>query len=169
MMPKSLLRHPLAAARLQDLEHDTFRPVLDDPSAQNHARAIQRVVLCTGKLAIEMLAHKLRNDAQDVAIVRVEMLYPFPLTSLKKILTNYPGIHEVVWVQEEPLNMGAWSYMSSRLPTLLEPNVELNVISRPPRPSPATGFSDLFQFEQERIIEGALRTTVKQYGGENGG
>ena len=116
-----------------------------------------------------MFANKLREEVQDVAIVRVEMLYPFPAKALKKMLKNYPGAHEIVWVQEEPLNMGAWSYMSSQLTTLFGPNVELNVISRPSRPSPATGFSDLFQFEQERIIEGALRTTVKLYGGEHGG
>jgi 2-oxoglutarate dehydrogenase E1 component len=169
MMPKSLLRHPLAAARVQDLEQDIFRQVLDDPSAQNHAGAIRRVVLCSGKIAIELLTHKLRDEAQDVAIVRVEMLYPFPQESLKKILKNYPGAYEIVWVQEEPLNMGAWSYMSPQLTKLLEPNVELNVISRPSRPSPATGFSDFFHFEQERIIEGALRTTVQLYGGEHGG
>jgi 2-oxoglutarate dehydrogenase E1 component len=116
-----------------------------------------------------MLAYKLRNEAQDVAIVRVEMLYPFPAAALKKVLANYPVVHEVLWVQEEPLNMGAWSYMSSQLTTLLGPDIELNVISRPARPSPATGFSDLFQFEQEQIIEGALRTTVKQFGGKHGG
>jgi 2-oxoglutarate dehydrogenase E1 component len=168
IMPKSLLRHPLAAAYLQDLEQETFRPVLDDPSAQNHAGAIQRVVLCTGKIAIELLAHKLREEAQDVAIVRVEMLYPFPEKQLKKILKNYAAAHEIVWVQEEPLNMGAWNYMAPQLTTLLGTNVELNVISRPSRPSPATGFSDLFQAEQERLIEGALRITVKQYGGEHG-
>ncbi len=168
MMPKSLLRNPLAAAHLQELEQDTFRPVLDDPSAQNHAEAIRRVVLCTGKIAIEMFTHKLRNEAQDVAIVRVEMLYPFPQETLKKMLKNYPGVHEVVWVQEEPLNMGAWGYMYPHLTTLFGSSVELNVISRPSLPSPATGFSDLFQLEQERIIEGALRTTVKQFGGEYG-
>jgi 2-oxoglutarate dehydrogenase E1 component len=169
MTPKSLLRHPLAAASLQDLDQESFRPVLDDPSALNHSGSIRRVVLCTGKIAIDMFAHKLREEAQDVAIVRVEMLYPFPAEALKKVIMNYPGAHEIVWVQEEPLNMGAWSYMSSQLTTLIGPDIELNVISRPARPSPATGFSDLFQFEQERIIEGALRTAVKHYGGEYGG
>ncbi len=169
MTPKSLLRHPLAAASLQDLVQETFQSVIDDRSALTRAGAIGRLVLCTGKIAIDMLAHKLREQAQDVAIVRVEMLYPFPAEALKKVITNYPDAHEIVWVQEEPLNMGAWSYMSSQLATLFDPDIELNVISRPASPSPATGFSDLFQFEQERIIEGALRTTVKQYGGEYGG
>jgi 2-oxoglutarate dehydrogenase E1 component len=169
MTPKSLLRHPLAAASLQELVQETFQPVLDDRSALTRAGAIRRIVLCTGKIAIDMLAHKLRAQEQDVAIVRVEMLYPFPAAALKKVLDNYPEAHEIVWVQEEPLNMGAWSYMSSQLTTLPGPDIELNVISRPARPSPATGFSDLFQFEQEQIIEGALRTTVKQFGGKHGG
>ena len=169
MTPKSLLRHPLAAASLQELAQETFQPVLDDRSALTRAGAIRRIVLCTGKIAIDMLAHKLRAQEQDVAIVRVEMLYPFPAAALKKVLANYPEAHEVLWVQEEPLNMGAWSYISSQLTTLLGPDIELNVISRPARPSPATGFSDLFQFEQEQIIEGALRTTVKQFGGKHGG
>ncbi len=169
MTPKSLLRHPLAAASLQELIQETFQPVLDDRIALSHADAVRRMVLCTGKIAIDMLANKLHAQAQDVAIVRVEMLYPFPAEALKKALANYPEANEVVWVQEEPLNMGAWSYISSQLSMLLDQGIELNVIARPARPSPATGISDLFQFEQERIIEGALRTTVNQYGGKHGG
>jgi len=104
-----------------------------------------------------------------VAIVRVEMLYPFPEEALKKALANYPLAREGVWVQEEPLNMGAWSYISPQLSSVLGSDIELNVIARPARSSPATGFSDLFQFEQERIIEGALRLSVKQYGGKHVG
>ncbi len=167
MTPKSLLRHPLAAASLQELAQDTFRPVLDDRTALTRADAVRRIVLCTGKLAIDLFTHELRAQAQDVAIVRVEMLYPFPAEALKKLLANYPEAREVVWVQEEPLNMGAWSYMSSQLSSLLL-GIELHVIARPARSSPATGFSDLFQFEQEQILEGALRSTVKQYGGTHG-
>jgi len=168
MTPKSLLRHPLAAASLQELAQDTFRPVLDDRAALTHADAVRHIVLCTGKLAIDLFTHELRAQAQDVAIVRVEMLYPFPTEALKKLLANYPEAREVVWVQEEPLNMGAWNYMSSQLSSLLESNTELNVIARPARSSPATGFSDLFQYEQEQILEGALRSTVKQFGGKHG-
>jgi 2-oxoglutarate dehydrogenase E1 component len=169
MTPKSLLRHPLAAANLQELTEDSFQPVLDDRSAIAHADAVRRVVLCTGKIAIDLFAHELRRQAQDVAIVRVELLYPFPAEALKKALANYSEAREAVWVQEEPINMGAWSYMSSQLPSILGSGIELSVIARPARSSPATGFSDLFQFEQERIIEGALRTSVKQVGGKHGG
>jgi 2-oxoglutarate dehydrogenase E1 component len=168
MTPKSLLRHPLAAARVQELAQDTFRPVLDDRAALTRADAVRRIVLCTGKLAIDLFTHELRAQAQDVAIVRVEMLYPFPAAALKKLLATYPEAREVVWVQEEPQNMGAWSYMSSQLTSLLGSDMDLNVIARPARSSPATGFSDLFQFEQEQILEGALRSTVKQFGGKHG-
>jgi 2-oxoglutarate dehydrogenase E1 component len=168
MTPKSLLRHPLASSYLQDLEREMFITVLDDSLAQKSIADIRRVVLCSGKIGIELLAHKLRDKVEGVAVVRVEMLYPFPAQALKAILDGYEGASEVVWVQEEPLNMGAWGYMSSQLTSLLRPGVKLSVISRPPRPSPATGFSDLFQFEQEHIIEEAYRTTVTQYGGEYG-
>jgi len=118
------------------------------------------VVLCTGKIAIDLLSHASRAQANDVAIVRVEMLYPFPAEALKKTRANYAGAREVVWVQEEPLNMGAWGYMAPQLADLTGTRFELNVIARPARSSPATGFSDLFQFEQERIIEDALRSPV---------
>jgi 2-oxoglutarate dehydrogenase E1 component len=160
MTPKSLLRHPFAAASLRELAEESFRPVLDDPSALAHTNAVRRVVLCTGKIAIDLLSHASRAQAVDVAIVRIEMLHPFPAEALKKTLANYPDAREVVWVQEEPLNMGAWSYMSPQLSALLGSRFELNVIARPARSSPATGFSDLFQFEQERIIEGALSASV---------
>ncbi len=163
MTPKSLLRHPLAAASLQELTEDSFQSVLNDRSASTHADTVRRVVLCTGKIAIDLFAHEIRQQAQDVAIVRVELLYPFPAEALKKAFANYPEAREAVWVQEEPINMGAWSYMSSQLPSILGSGIELSAIARPARSSPAAGFSDLFQFEQERIIEGALRTSVKQH------
>ena len=160
MTPKSLLRHPRAFATLQALTQESFQPVMDDRTALEHADAVRRVVLCTGKIAIDLLSHASRAQANDVAIVRVEMLSPFPAEALKKTLANYAGAHEVVWVQEEPLNMGAWGYMAPQLADLTGTRFELNVIARPARSSPATGFSDLFQFEQERIIEDALRSPV---------
>ncbi len=169
MTPKSLLRHPLAAANLQELVEDSFQPILNDGPTLTHTDTVRRVVLCTGKIAIDLFAHELRAQAQDVAIVRVELLYPFPAEALKKALANYPEAREVVWVQEEPINMGAWSYTSSQLPSILGSGIELTAIARPARSSPATGFSDLFQIEQERIIEGALHTSVKQVGGKHAG
>jgi 2-oxoglutarate dehydrogenase E1 component len=92
----------------------------------------------------------------------VEELYPFPEEALKRVLANYPKVKEITWVQEEPKNMGAWKYISARLSPLLEPKVKLHVLARPESSSPATGFAELFQAEQERLIEGALRSTIKE-------
>jgi 2-oxoglutarate dehydrogenase E1 component len=159
MTPKSLLRHPLSAAKLEDLTQGTFQPVIDDKMALAHPEAIRRLVLCTGKIAIDLLAHEGRAEAQDLAIVRVELLYPLPESELRQVLANYRNLREVVWVQEEPRNMGAWSYMWPHLLALLEAmdsNIELQVIARPEQSSPATGLVDLYQAEQQQIITAAI-------------
>ncbi len=160
MSPKSLLRHPFATAKLQDLAHGTFLPVIDDQSALTRASSVRRLVLCTGKVAVDMLSHASCAHAEDVAIVRVELLYPFPAEELKKVFANYPHVREIAWVQEEPRNMGAWSYVSPHLASLVDSAIEVEVISRPERSSPATGLSDLYQAEQEQIIAEALRSPV---------
>jgi len=135
--------------------------VLNDRTALQHADAVRRVALCTGKIAIDLLSNANRAQAEDVAIVRIEMLYPFPENQLRQALASYPNAREVVWVQEEPENRGAWGYMAPRLSTLLGSKIDLRHVSRPARSSPATGFSDLFQLEQEQIIEQTLHTSVK--------
>ncbi len=167
MSPKSLLRHALASATLSELAEGTFQTVLDDQAALQRASAIRRVVLCTGKVGIDLLSSGNRAQAEDVAVVRVELLYPFPANELTKVLSNYPNLQEVVWVQEEPRNMGAWRYMSPRLSELVKGNLELKVIARPEKSSPATGFMERFQLEQEQIIESALRSGVRELGGTN--
>ena len=159
MTPKSLLRNPLSSAKLTDLTDKTFQTVLDDEVALQHVSAIRRVILCTGKMAIDLLANEKRAQADDLAIVRVEMLYPFPANELKKVLANYPYAQEVIWVQEEPGNMGAWSYMAPHLTSLLGPETELHSIARPDRASPAAGFWDLYIAEQEEIMRQAFGIT----------
>jgi 2-oxoglutarate dehydrogenase E1 component len=169
MTPKSLLRHPLASTTLRELSEGSFQPVLDDTQAREHADAIRRVVLCSGKVAIDLLASERRSLAEDVAIVRVEEYYPFPESELKRVLAGYAQAREIVWVQEEPRNMGAWTYMSARLSALLDSKKKLQVIARPERTSPATGFSDLYQAEQDWIIESALHSSIKEFGGSKHG
>jgi len=168
MTPKALLRHPLASARLEDLTNGSFRPVIDDDRALERADQIRRVILCSGKIAIDLLAHESRAHNEDIAVVRVEMLYPFPGEELKKILANYPRAREIVWVQEEPRNMGAWSYMFPRLTEIVNPTATIDVIARPDRSTPAVGFWDLFVVEQERIIAEASSLPLKQPGGNYG-
>ena len=167
MTPKSLLRHTLAAATLTELAEGTFQPVLDDTIALAHAKDIRRVLLCSGKIAIDLLSSERRAEAEDVAIVRVEMLYPFPAKELQKVLAHYPRVEEVSWVQEEPQNMGAWRYIAAKLPALVNLNVELSVVARPERSSPASGFMDLFLAEQAQLMADAFGAPIKEHGGKH--
>lgn len=169
MTPKSLLRHPLSGATLKDLAKGHFQAVIDDREALGRADAIRRVVLGSGKITIDLLGSEQRKHAEDVALVRVEELYPFPQEALRGVLANYPRLKEVAWVQEEPQNMGAWKYMYPRLRALLDPKITLHVVARPESASPATGFSGLFQEEQEQLIEGAFGSTIKEVGGTKHG
>ncbi|GCE24631.1 2-oxoglutarate dehydrogenase E1 component [Dictyobacter alpinus] len=165
MTPKALLRNPQSASRLEDLAKGTFQSVINDQQARQHPNSIRRVVLCTGKIAIDLLARANHDHNDDIAIVRVEMLYPFPGEEIKKVLENYPQAREIIWVQEEPKNMGAWSYMAPRLAEIVNRSITVDVISRPERSSPAAGFWDLYIAEQEKIITEASSLSLKQPGG----
>ncbi|GAC1652510.1 MAG: 2-oxoglutarate dehydrogenase E1 component [Ktedonobacteraceae bacterium] len=165
MTPKSLLRHPLSSSRLKDLAEDTFQPVLDDTKARTHTERVRRIVLCTGKIAIDLLSHESRTTIDDIAIVRVELLYPFPKQALEKVLAQYPHVSEVVWVQEEPHNMGAWGYIAPYLTALIDTSIKVGIISRPDRSSPSTGFWDWYVAEQEKITIEASRLPLSQRGG----
>ena len=164
MSPKSLLRHAFASATLQELVEGTFHKVIDDAAALKRVDRIRRLLVCTGKVAVDLLSQGKRAQAEDVAIVRLEMLYPFPEDELQKVFANYPPVREVVWVQEEPRNMGAWNYISARLSALVGPNVEVRVIARPEQASPASGFMDLFMAEQEQLLAKALSSSIKEHG-----
>ncbi len=167
MTPKSLLRHPLSSSRLQDLVNDHFQPVIDDLKARANPERIRRIILCSGKIAIDLLSHESRTRSEDTAILRLELLYPFPAKQLQEVLAGYPRAQDLIWVQEEPHNMGAWKYMAARLTLLIENKLKLHVISRPDRSSPAAGFWDLHMAEQEYIIAEASGFPLKQPGGEH--
>lgn len=158
MTPKSLLRQPLAASSLDDLAEGHFHPVIDDAHGPTRREAVHRLVLCSGKVAIDLTTTaKGRAESVDsVAVARVEMLYPFPESELRDILTSYPNLHDVVWVQEEPQNMGAWMYIRPLIEALLPGSCELQYIGRPVRASTAEGTSDAHARTQSRIIEDAL-------------
>jgi 2-oxoglutarate dehydrogenase E1 component len=158
MTPKSLLRHPLAASSLQDLSDGAFRPVLDDANAGSRRNAVVRLILCSGKVAVDLsTTARTRPEPVDwVAVARVEQLYPFPEEELKHVIANYPNLREVLWLQEEPRNMGAWSYMAPRLRDLLPSGLSLTYLGRPERASPAEGSPEAHAAEQHRIIEEAF-------------
>ena len=119
MTPKSLLRNPLAASSLDQLAAGEFQAVLDDPRRAETPETVTRLVLCSGKLAVELDSAPQREEAADVAIVRVERLAPFPDEEIARVLARYQNLTEVVWAQEEPRNMGAWTYVEPRLRELL--------------------------------------------------
>jgi 2-oxoglutarate dehydrogenase E1 component len=152
MTPKSLLRHPLAASRASDLVDGQFEAVLDDASASRHANRVHRVVLCSGHIWAEVQADKRRARAEDVALVRIEELYPFPTDAVSDILERYAQASEVVWLQEEPRNMGAWTFVERHL----RDRHDLRYVGRPEQASPAEGWSEAHTAEQHRIISEIL-------------
>jgi multifunctional 2-oxoglutarate metabolism enzyme len=154
--PKGLLRLEEATAGLEDLTEGKFHFILDDPSATDRREKVKRLVLCTGKVFFDMEASERRAEAEDVAIARVEMLYPFARDQLAEVIASYPNLEEIAWVQEEPRNMGAWKVMSRRMPEVLPEGVELTFIGRPGRASTGEGYSGAHAREQERIVLTAL-------------
>jgi 2-oxoglutarate dehydrogenase E1 component len=156
--PKGLLRLPRATSKLEDLTDAGFHLVLDDPSAEGRRDKVERLVLCTGKIYYDIDANDKRAVAENVAIARVELLYPFASDQLEQLIASYPALKEIVWVQEEPKNMGAWSVMSRRMPELIPDGVEFRYVGRPGRASPGEGYSAAHAHEQERIVLTALTT-----------
>jgi multifunctional 2-oxoglutarate metabolism enzyme len=154
--PKGLLRLDRATASLDQLTEEHFHFILDDPKAKERHEKIERLVLCTGKVYFDIDASERRDGAENVAIARVEMLYPFAKEQLKALIASYPNLKEIAWVQEEPRNMGAWKVMSRRMPGLLPEGVELTYIGRQGRASPGEGYSGAHALEQERIVLTAL-------------
>jgi 2-oxoglutarate dehydrogenase E1 component len=168
MTPKSLLRHPQAGSSLDDLVQGRFEPVLDDREARSRADAITRVVFCSGKVYVDVVAHEAYQDAENVAVVRIEELHPFPTEQIQSVLEGYGNLNEVIWLQEEPKNMGAWYYVAPRIRELLDAirpagSIPLSYVGRPERASPAEGSSDDHTEEQSRIVSAAVslqRSTV---------
>src|SRR5437867_4228909 len=153
--PKSLLRLPQASSRLEDLATGRFQPVLDDP-AEPPRDAVRRLILCSGKVYYDLTLAPARAQAQHVAVARVELLYPFPREELATLIREYPNLREIVWVQEEPRNMGPQKFMLPQLRELVGPEVTVRDIGRPERSSPAEGYPAAHQAEQARIVAAAL-------------
>jgi 2-oxoglutarate dehydrogenase E1 component len=154
MTPKGLLRRKESSARLEELAGGAFAPVLDDATA-DHAR-VRRLVFCSGKLYYDIDGHEARASAGDVAVVRLEQLYPFPARAVGDVVSSYAQLEEMVWAQEEPLNMGAYRSIRHRLEEALPPGVPLRYVGRSWRASPSEGYPTQHLAEQERIVREAL-------------
>ena len=152
--PKSLLRARAAASSLADLTSGRFEPVLADPRATDPA-AVTRLLLCTGKIFHELDGHPDREAHPEVAIGRIEQLYPFPREELLHLFESYPHLETVQWVQEEPRNMGAWSFVTRRTERLL-PIERFGYVGRPARASVSEGYPQTHQAEHARVLADAL-------------
>jgi len=164
MQPKSLLRLPEAASRLEELSSGAFQPVIDDASVGRgggpQRDTVRRLVFCTGKLYYDLIAARVEKEkaggTNGVAIARVEELYPWPHDGVAGIVDQYPNVEEVVWAQEEPKNMGAWTYVSARLRASTGNQLTIRYLGRPERASPAEGFHPSHTVEQTRIVSEIL-------------
>jgi 2-oxoglutarate dehydrogenase E1 component len=154
MTPKGLLRLKQAASTVADLSDGSFRPVLPDTGV-DPAR-VRRLVLSSGKVYYDLVGHELRDDADWIAVARLEQLYPFPVSAAAGLVRSYPALKELVWAQEEPQNMGAWRAIRHRLEEALPEGVTLRYVGRPWRASPSEGYPTAHLKEQDRIVREAL-------------
>ncbi len=164
MTPKSLLRLPQATSTIADLAEGTqFHPVLAEPGVQ--AQQVTRLVLCTGKIYYDLVGHPERRSHPGLAVGRVELLYPFPEGQILELMNSYPNLAEVLWVQEEPRNMGARAHMFPRLMQIMPDEIHFGYIGRPERASPGEGYPAAHIAEQNRIVSTAidLGQPISQY------
>ena len=165
MTPKSLLRLPAATSTLDDLANGEFERVIDDPlfagdggngSAPRSRDKVTKLVLCSGKVYYDIVSHEERSAADHIAVARVEMLYPFPEGQLKELMESYPSLERVVWVQEEPRNMGPRAYMRRRMAGILPEDLHYYYVGRQLRAAQSEGYSAAHRKEQARIVRVAL-------------
>ena len=149
MTPKSLLRLPAATSSLDDLSSGGFQPLIDDTEITDR-NAVKRVVLCSGKVYYDLAEARKKTEDRSVAVVRLEQFYPFPANSLRGTLASYPNANQLVWAQEEPQNMGGWTFIQDRL------GARPQYVGRSASASPATGSYSIHQKEQAELVSEAL-------------
>lgn len=164
MSPKSMLRNPLAISEMKEFTHANFEEVLDDPTLENEkaAQNVQKLILCTGKIYYDLFNERNTAKRADVAIIRIEQLYPFPADKLEKIIARYKNLKNILWVQEEPRNMGAWTYLFSlwhggysNFQTKAG-GKPLQYVGREICAAPAVGSHKLHEVEQHDLIQKAI-------------
>ncbi|MGQ0620398.1 MAG: 2-oxoglutarate dehydrogenase E1 component [Panacagrimonas sp.] len=155
MTPKSLLRHPLSVSSLEDLTKGRFQPLIHETEALD-AQTVRRVVFCSGKVYFDLVQARTKEKLDDVAIVRIEQLYPFPREDYEAALAMYPNAKEIVWCQEEPENQGAWYPVKHRLQTYLQPRHQMFYATRPGMATTAGGYLKVHNKEQEELVREAL-------------
>ena len=155
MTPKSLLRLPAASSSIEELASGGFQPLIDDAEISDRD-AVKRIVLCSGKVYYDLIDARKKSEDRSVAVVRMEQFYPFPLRGLRDTLAKYPNAKDLVWAQEEPQNMGGWTFIHERLENLLPGCERPKYVGRSASASPATGSYSIHQKEQAELVSEAL-------------
>jgi 2-oxoglutarate dehydrogenase E1 component len=166
MTPKSLLRHDLSVSALEDLTRGSFARVIGETDELN-AKDVRRVVFCSGKVYFDLLKARREEGRQDVALVRIEQLYPFPSDEYQAALARYPAAREIVWCQEEPQNQGAWYQIRHRLQELASGRRDVLYAGRAPAAAPATGIGKIHTLEQQALVAAALHATTTEESGRD--
>jgi len=162
MTPKSLLRLRASWSKLEDLTVHSFRRLIDDPRMEPHRDDVRRIILCTGKVYYDLVASPLRAEAKDLAIIRLELLEPFRTDDVLALIAKYPTVRQLTWVQEEPMNMGAYWHVKRRLEPRLPKHLTLHYIGRPERASPSEGYAIAHEAQEERIVQAALASKPEE-------
>jgi 2-oxoglutarate dehydrogenase E1 component len=155
LTPKSLLRHPMVASTPRELAEGRFRMVIADDGAVERAREVRRVLVCSGKVYVDLMSSEHRSKRPDVAICRLEQLYPVPMRDLRAMLDGYPNAEEIVWVQEEPENMGAWDFIRPHLVDVASGR-PVHHVARPRSASPAEGSAARHATNQQALVNRAF-------------
>ncbi|MGB2218454.1 MAG: 2-oxoglutarate dehydrogenase E1 component, partial [Porticoccaceae bacterium] len=156
MSPKWILRHKLATSSLEELANGEFHNVIDD---QLEHSKVRRVILCSGKVYYHLLEERQERGIDDIALIRLEQLYPFPDTELQGILQPYKDIEDIIWCQEEPMNQGAWYSSQHHMRHVIQhlnPKLNLRFVGRESSAAPASGYMSVHLEEQKKFINQAL-------------
>jgi 2-oxoglutarate dehydrogenase E1 component len=162
MTPKSLLRHELSVSALQDLQRGEFHRLIDEVDDLD-PKQVRRLVLCSGKVYFDLLRARRKEGSRDVAIVRLEQLYPFPTPDYEALMKRYANAREIVWCQEEPQNQGAWYQIRHRLE--VPGRRPVMYAGRAAAAAPATGLSKSHEIEQHQLVDAALHATATEESG----
>jgi 2-oxoglutarate dehydrogenase E1 component len=155
MTPKSLLRHRLAVSAFDELAEGRFHPIIGETDPID-PKGVERVIFCSGKVYYDLLEARRGRGLTNVAIIRIEQLYPFPKEQFAAAIAAYPDTHELIWCQEEALNQGAWDQIKHRFHSLIQDGKRIYYVGRPASAAPAVGHRQVHVEQQERLIDEAL-------------
>jgi 2-oxoglutarate dehydrogenase E1 component len=156
MTPKSLLRHPEAVSNLEDLAQGRFNEILGESPTQEAASKVDRVILCSGKVYFELLERRRKAQKDNIALIRVEQLYPFPGKRISSELERYPNLKDVVWCQEESKNQGAWNFVLEPLLEIVKAPAALRYVGPEATASTAPGYRSMHAARQEKFLHAAI-------------